>query len=181
MSDTAAAPLNPNLSPSFERARALSRILTLLFTLGFWLGFVLALCVPLLAIWPHAGSIRWGNDLIEFIGLSQAQRVGLLATAEIGMIPALFLLHHARRLFGCFSRGEVFSTASVTHIRSAGFWLVISTLAAMVAKIGLYSTHGVKADVELDVQGLVFGITTFIAAHVMAEARRIADENASIL
>ena len=28
---------------------------------------------------------------------------------------------------------------------------------------------------------LAFGIATFIAAHVMAEARRIADENASIL
>ena len=181
MSNSTATVLNPNLSPSFERARKLSSILAVVFTIGFWLGLVLALCVPLLAIWPHAGSVRWGNDLIEFIGLSPAQRVGLLATAEIGMIPALFLLHHARRLFGCFSHGEVFAGAPVSHIRAAGFWLVVSTLAAMVAKIGLYSTHGVKADVELDLQGLVFGIATFIAAHVMGEARRIADENASIL
>jgi len=28
---------------------------------------------------------------------------------------------------------------------------------------------------------LAFGVATFIAAHVMGEARRIADENASIL
>jgi hypothetical protein len=181
MSDSAAALLNPILSPSFQRARTLSRILAVLFTIGFWLGLVLALCVPLLAIWPQAGSIRWGNDLIEFMGLSPAQRVGLLAATEVGMIPALFLLHHARRLFGCFWRGEVFAAASVSHIRAAGFWLVVSALAAMVAKIGLYSTHGVKADVELDLQSLVFGIATFIAAHVMGEARRIADENASFL
>jgi len=44
-----------------------------------------------------------------------------------------------------------------------------------------YDSIAVKADVELDLQGLVFGIATFIAAHVMGEARRIADENASIL
>jgi hypothetical protein len=181
MSDSAATLPNPILSPSFQRARTLSRILAVLFTIGFWLGLVLALCVPLLAAWPQAGSIRWGNDLIEFTGLSPAQRVGLLATAEVGMIPVLFLLHHARRLFGCFWRGEVFAAASVSHIRAAGFWLVVSAFAAMVAKIGLYSTHGVKADVELDLRSLVFGIATFIAAHVMGEARRLADENASIL
>jgi hypothetical protein len=137
--------------------------------------------VPLLAVWPQAGSIRWGNDLIEFTGLSPAQRVGLLAATEVGMIPALFLLHHARRLFGCFWRGEVFAAASVSHIRAAGFWLVVSAFAAMVATIGLYSTHGVKADVELDLRSVVFGIATFIAAYVMGEARRIADENASFL
>ena len=182
MPESADALLNPNLSPSFNKARTLSRILAVLFTIGFWLALVLALCVPLLAIWPHAGSVKWDADLIiEFTGLSPAQRVGLLASVEAGMIPSLFLLHHARRLFGCFSRGEVFATTSVSHIRAAGLWLVVSVLATMAARIGIYAINHVQADVELNVQGLAFGIATFIAAHVMGEAQRIADDNASIL
>lgn len=181
MSQSAATLLNPSLSPSFERARLLSRILAVLFAIGFWLALSLALCAPILAIWPHAGSIQWDTELIKFTGLSSVQRVGLLAALEVGMVPAILLLHHARRLFGCFWRGEVFASASVSHIRAAGFWLVVSALTAMVTKIGIYSTHGIKADVELDMRSLLFGIGTFIAAYVMEEARRIADENASIL
>jgi hypothetical protein len=181
MRDSAAPLFNPNLSPSFDRARTLSRILAVLFAVCFWLALVLALCVPLLALWPHAGSIKWDPYLIAFTGLSPARRAGLLAAVEVGMIPYLFLLHHARRLFGCFWRGEVFAAASVSHIRAAGFWLIVSALAGMAAKIGIYSATNIKADVELDERSLVFGIATFIAAYVMAEARRIADENASIL
>ena len=181
MSDFTGALGNPYLSPSFDRARTLSRILAVLFTIGFWLALALAICVPPLAVWPHAGSIKWDTYLIEFTGLSTARRAWLLAAVEVGMIPYLFLLHHARKLFGCFWRGEVFAIASVSHIRAAGFWLVISALAGMAAKIGIYSATNIKTDVELDERSLVFGIVTFIAAYVMAEARRLADENASIL
>jgi hypothetical protein len=182
MSDTTMALLNPNLSPSFQRARTLSRFLVRLFTLFFWLIIIyLAVAFLLLALAPPGITLDWQDAMLPLGGHAPGDRLMGAIWLAVGVVPGLFLLHHARKLFGCFSRGEVFAVASVSHIRAAGFWLVVSALATLAAKMGLYTASCVQANVELDVQGLVFGVATFIAAYVMAEARRIADDNASIL
>jgi ABC-type multidrug transport system fused ATPase/permease subunit len=181
MSDTAASLLNPNLSPSFERARTLSRVLAVLFTIGFWLAVVVALAVPLLLVWPDIGSAKWDEDLAELARYSGRERLGIVVATLIGMIPSLFLLHHARRLFGRFARGEVFEPASVIHIRAIGLWLIVEAIAGTISQDLQAVMTGEEPQAPFMITTVIFGVATYIGAYVMAEARRIADENASIL
>lgn len=182
MTDISFAPEAPILSPTFQKARRLSRILARTFTVFFWLLLVyLALASFLMAVAPEGVSLDWQDAMLPIAGHTVGEHLLGAVSLMIGVLPGLFLLRHAQRLFACFARGDVFAAEPVAHIRAAGFWLVVSAIAAMIAKIGLNSASGTHGNIELDVQGLVFGAATFVAAHVMAEARRIADENASIL
>jgi hypothetical protein len=102
----------------------------------------------------------------------------------IRTLPALVLLHHAQRLFRLFARGEVFAPAPIHHIRVIGAWLIVWAFASTAGHIALNlatGAHPVIGHVQFEPPLLAFGIATTIAATVMAEARRIADENASIL
>ncbi len=91
--------------------------------------------------------------------------------------PALFLLYHAIRIFSSFAKGAVFAAKPIAHIRAAGFWTILWAFAPSAAQFILEHHIRMKFEPAL----LAFGIATFIAAHVMGEAQRIADENASIL
>jgi hypothetical protein len=177
MRDTAAALLNPNLLPSFERGRTLSGILRWCFTINFgitalWLAWVL-----ILPIWPQAASYSPDGTLASLAALPMPGRINAVAATIIRTAPALVLLRHAIQIFGCFARGEIFTATPITHIRAAGFWTVIWAFAPVLAEIVLQHQHIVKFNPPL----LAFGIATFIAAYVMGEGVRIADENASIL
>jgi hypothetical protein len=103
--------------------------------------------------------------------------------AAVGAIPILFLMHHARLLFRHFARGDVFAATAIAHIRAAGLWLIAYPFAGIAGGI-LVVASGVTHAVHHIVPGLwplATGVTTFIAAHVMAEAQRIAAENAEIV
>jgi len=165
------------LSPSFERARTLSNVLRWFFILNFgvtalWLAWVL-----ILPIWPQAASYSPDGSLASLAGLPMPGRINAVAATIIRTAPALVLLRHAVKIFGCFARGEVFTATPITHIRAAGFWTVIWAFAPALAEIVLQHQHIVKFNAPL----LAFGAATFIAAYVMGEAQRIANENASIL
>jgi len=183
MTDFSFAAEGPILSPGFDKARRLSRFLARTFAVFFWLVLVyLALASLLMAIAPEGVSLAWQDDtMLPLAGHTTGEHLLGAFSLAVGVLPGLFLLRHAQRLFECFARGEVFADRPVAHIRAAGFWLVVSAIAAMIAKIGLNSASGAHTNIELDIQSLVFGAATFVAAHVMAEARRIADDNASIL
>lgn len=174
--------VGPVLSPTFGKARRLSLWLARAFTVFFWLViFYLAIASLLMAFAPEGVSLDWQDAMLPLAGHTPGQHLLGGFSLAVGVLPGLFLLHHARKLFACFARGEVFAAEPVAHIRAAGLWLVVSAIAALFAKIGLNSASGTNNNVELDIQSLVFGAATFVAASVMAEARRIADENASIL
>jgi hypothetical protein len=104
-------------------------------------------------------------------------------------IPPLFILHHARRMFRYFKRGEVFGAAPIDHIRLTGLWLMISVPFTFVAQILLnlavrapdVAARTPRVYFDNNPVFLLFGLGIYVAAYVMAEARRIADENASIV
>jgi hypothetical protein len=165
------------LSPTFERARLLSNVLRWFFIINFWVTAVWLAGVPLLLIWPEAASYNLDGSLVSVAGLAMPERINAVAAVVVRTAPALVLLFHAIKVFGCFAKGEVFAAAPIAHIRAAGFWTIIWAFAPSVAQLILRHHITVKFEPPL----LAFGIATFIAAHVMGEARRIADENASIL
>jgi hypothetical protein len=180
MTDAAA----PILSPSFEQARSLSRLLSTAFAIFFYMTLFYLAVVGLLMFLRH-GSIGWEDAaLVPLDGHAIGARILGAFSLMVGVLPGLFMLHHARRLFGLFAQGEVFTAGAIAHVRAAGIWLVVSACAAGVAKIGLAIANGDPVQLTqhlVHLDSLAFGIATVIAAHVMAEAQRIADENASIL
>jgi hypothetical protein len=180
------------LSPDFERARKLSRIMAVLFTIAFWLTLaatILALAIPLDPIIERGGHGGVGHGTIGFDtltlsleGLSVSQCLLVMLAFEITILPLVFLMHHARRLFSHFARGEVFAVAAITHIQAAGLWLIVSFFSPIAGGI-LLLAGGMAAGQPIGpgLWPLGTGVVTFIAAHVMAEARRIADDNAGII
>jgi hypothetical protein len=170
------------LSPAFDRARSLSRLLSTLFAIGFGLTLFYLVVVAVLMVVPLAKNIGWEDSaMVPLAGHSLGARIVGAFFLMVGVLPGLFLLVHARRLFSGFAHGDVFTAGAIAHVRALGLWLVISAFATLVAKLGLAAASGQHLDAGLKIDTLVFGIATFVAAHVMAEARRIADENASIL
>ena len=91
-------------------------------------------------------------------------------------------MHHARRLFGHFARGEVFTAAAIGHIRATGVWLIVSFFAAIAGRIILAASGVPQTSQSSDgLWPLLTGIATTIAAYVMAEAQRIASDHAEII
>lgn len=178
----ALAPPAPTLSPAFDRARMLSRLMAVLFTIAFWLSAVILACLPAMLIWPLAGSINLGGTIVSFADLTRQQHVLAFLAVVVNLVPALFLLHHTRRVFGAFAQSQVFAPLTIAHIRSTGIWLVAcffggATTVPLMIGAGLHE----PGQLPLDFWPLVIGITTFIAAHVMTEAARIAADHAEIV
>ena len=79
-------------------------------------------------------------------------------------------------------RGEVFTSAAIANIRAASLWMLAVAFATSIdqftfnAVVGL-GAHGLSFNPAM----LFFGLCTYVAAYVMAEARRIADDNASFV
>lgn len=159
MSDALEIPANPPLSPGFDKARRLSRILSAILAVGFILiivamvGFTLYMAAP---------------GLQEFIAGLAKKPIPPVGWGKYGLVilhavPSLLALHYARRLFARFADGEVFSLATIEVMRRAALWIVVSGLVPPQAST------------------LVVGMATYVAAYVMAEARRLADDSAGIV
>ena len=186
MSETMTFATTP--SPGFTRARKLSRFMAVIFTIGFGVTLLVAVLIlgtplePIIDPGGH-GVIEGYSDLkVSLDGLSMAQCAWVMLAMEMTILPVLFLLHHARRVFGHFAKGEIFVLPVIVHIRQAGLWLFISFFANIASHVALAAaklipngqTHG-------STWPLLIGVTTTIAAYVMEEARRIAADNAEIV
>ena len=177
MSPSADSLLNPSLSPSFERARILSKTLWWFFVINFGVTALWLASVPLAMIWPEAARYNIDGSLVSLVDQPMPGRLYTVAAILVRPLPALVLLYNAIKVFGGFAKGEVFAARPIAHIRACGFSIIIWAFAPSAAQFILEHHVRIKFEPAL----LAFGVTTFIAAYVMGEARRIADENASIL
>lgn len=175
----------PQLSPGFDNARRVSRVLAYLLALGFRVTLVWQIAMAALLVWPTAGSLVQGATVIPAAHLSSGARAAAIIAILLGTVPSLVVLQHARRVFAPFANGEVFGSPAITHIRLAGFWLIVCAFASAAGQVlfTIVATTKPAFAAALDFRPLllVFGIATYAAAYVMAEARRIADDNASIV
>jgi hypothetical protein len=182
----------PQTSTSFAKAQTISRILATLLAIGFWfmvvVGIVLVGAWLAMAIWPlfsplPDGTLAWMNSpKIPIPSLSFVNKLGVMATILLRLGPAVVALDFGRRVFGRFARGEVFTTGTYADIRAASLWMMVAALTSSIdqlvfnVSVGL-GAHGLSFNPEL----LFFGLCIYVAAFVMAEARRIAEDNASIV
>lgn len=115
-----------------------------------------------------------------------------LVALPFALIPALIAtwgLLALARLFRGFTQGDVFSATSLralNQVTTALFWNVLSAFALELPVSYFLSAHNGHHDISLtlgsgDVQLLFLAGVAFVIARVMAEARRVADENASFV
>ena len=173
------------LSPGFSRAKKLSRVMAVIFTIAF-LVMLFALIASLVSVIiqrPNTGlGLFYGKLIVPLSNLRGWRAAGVMAGVALLLVPTVLTLHHTRKLFGCFARGEVFAVKPIAHIRGAGLWLTTSFFTDS-AGIMLLHYCGVATPVSPIgfLVALFTGIATTIAAYVMEEARRIAADNAEIV
>lgn len=166
MSETMSTSPAPLLSPGFDKAKRLSRILAVLFAVGFWVTLLFVVCVSLIAMWPE-GFEQLKSAIksvaprpVDFPVAKRWAATGIVCAA---MIPILGVFESARRVFGRFADGDVFSLKTIDGMRTTAIWLIIA---------GIVPPRPLL---------LIVGIAAFVAAYVMAEATRLADDSASIV
>jgi hypothetical protein len=185
MRESIGLPADPQLSQGFDKARRISRALAFLLHVGFWVTLAWLIATAVLVVVPQAGSLVQGATAIPAGNLSPIRRSIAMFAILLGTAPSLEILYHARRLFAHFAKGEVFASAAIAHLRFAGLWLIVSAFAAAAAQVLFNILVATKpafaSSLEFRPLLLVFGVATYVAAYVMAEARRIAEDNASIV
>ncbi|HTT06121.1 MAG TPA: hypothetical protein VMF64_12610 [Steroidobacteraceae bacterium] len=178
-------------APGLHRARKLSRILAACLGIGFCavalVGIVLVGVMLFGAtIWPHLlpadAKLAFDSQGISIHSLSLAQKLGVLLTFLLRFGPSAAALYFGRRIFLKLGRGEVFTSSIVTDMRAAALWMIAAAFARSVDRF-IFSLslgrgpHGLSFSPEI----LFFGVCTYVAAYVMAEARQLAEDNASIV
>jgi Na+-driven multidrug efflux pump len=173
------------ISPQLSRA---SRIMA-------WLSVIGAVLNPAVVVacflFPHATRVldihfgHLGAELVDAVPLEY--RIGAMLCALVPSAIASWGLIALAGLFRCFVAGQVFSAQSLralSHVTMALFWNVLAAF-LMQAPISIlltyYLGHGHR-EISLslgsdDVQVLFVAGVAYVIARVMAEARRIADEN----
>ena len=158
MTESPEIPAAPALSPRFDKARRLSKIRVIALTACLVLSVVALLAFTGYMLSP---------DLQTFV----AERFHKIPPihhhkyffALVAAVPYGLALIFARKLFARFAAGEVFTPATIGIMRTAAVWLTVSGF------------------IPFQPLTLIAGIATYVAAYVMEEACRIADDSASIV
>jgi hypothetical protein len=179
--------IQPAMPQSFDRARRISLVIVLLFDIALWVASALFVVVPIILLFflPNVAAFSANMsrviaaELAKYSGqffadLSIGRRLLLTVDFLVAMAPTLFILFHGRRLFAGFARGQVFTEASIAHLKALGFWLIVS------AVFGLF-VHMFFFAIAATLLPFLYGAMTYVAAYIMAEARRIAADNAEIV
>jgi hypothetical protein len=155
-------------------------------------------------IWPAAVVLhfldpdylhaRGANSAIEVLQLLSGaipleDRVLALACYAVPTAMAVWGLFSLARLFRSFARGEVFSPAALGALDHIAIAIALNVATSFVAQLPIsyfltrnYPGHhgslslGIPDFVLLFVAG-----ATYVVARVIAEAKRVADENASFV
>jgi len=164
-----------------------------------WLSLLGAVIVPAIVIvcflFPDSMRIldirlnHLGIDLIAAVPLRD--RLSALPFALLPAAIASFGLVALARLFRGFAAGQIFSASALralSQVTAALFWNVLAAF-VMQAPISFFLTYYRGAghrEISLgfgsdDVQVLFVAGATYVIARVMAEARRLADENESFV
>jgi hypothetical protein len=164
-----------------------------------WLSMAAVAIIPLVTaaifLFPDATAImdvrfsHLGAPLTSAVPL--ANRVGALLCEIVPVAIAVWGLLALTRLFRLFAKGEVFSAAALkalSQVAAALFWNVLASFIAQ-APISYFLTAANppgQGNISLslgsdDVEVLFLAGVALVIARVMAEARHMADENASFV
>lgn len=178
-------------SPAFGRLVRLSRFMEI----AIWIGIVLigglALVAMIIPGWTRNVALAKLGEAGEYLPITPFGQAmaGLVLAIPVGVM--IYGLLAARRMFGEFSRGEVFTESAANHLR-----LFAATVLAQ-APLGPLTAAGFSAALSLgnpperralmiafstnDYFALIVGGVLFAAATLMREAAKLDRENKSFV
>ena len=164
-----------------------------------WLSLTGAVLQPavtaLCFIWPASTiglDIHFSHvDAATMLGVPLSERLLAMVFALMPALIATWGLVSLARLFQAFVRGEIFSLPALralSNVTTALFWNVIAGLLVQVPITYLLTMHNPPGHRAIslgfgsdDIEMLFLAGVTFVIARVMAEARRVAEENAGFV
>jgi DUF2975 family protein len=179
------------VSPSTKLAR-LSRTMSVLALIGM---AIVPVVVAAAFLYPKFSEALMLN--MSHVGMKLTASVPLgdrllaLACEAVSAGLTIWALWSLNRLFANYAQGRVFSAEPIAHLNHVATALFLSVLTdfVMEAPISYFLTrHGPPGHREIslsfgsgDVAWLFIAGTVLVIARVMAEARRMADENAAFV
>jgi len=143
---------------------------------------------------PDATQAQGFNSEIEGLkvlsdAIPLSDRLIALACYALPTGLAIWALLSVARLFRSFAQGQVFSKAALTSLHRIAIALALNVLTGFVAQIPVsyfltrdYPGHrGALGFGVADVVLLFVAGATYVFARVLADAKRVADENASFV
>ena len=171
------------------KVRGWATALSILSYLGF-AGLIVLLAVAIL-FFDLPFEIRDAAGIASDASLSPFHRMSVAAIGAIPMIAMLYVLWHMGQLFGRYAKGETLTAACANHIQNIGTGLLVAAILGIftrTAQITLASLGNPPGErvVVIGLQGadygqLLAGGLMLMIGWVMADAVRIADENASFV
>lgn len=180
------AAITSQLSPGFHRARSLSRVLAVLLGIGFWFTTIVGAALigtVLLArtFLPADAAFAFNSPPFYISSLSLVGNLGIVLSLLLRFGPSAAALYFGRRVFVGFAKGAVFASATIADIRATSLSMVAVALATSIDQFVFNLSIGRMGGATFNPEILFFGLCAYVCAYVMAEARRLADDNASIV
>ena len=170
----------------------LSRVMSVLSLIG-----MIVIPALVISVFLHPDTIQFlmlrldhlGTDLTGRIPLQY--RIDALVCEAVPLGFSVWAMWSLRQLFANYARGEVFSPEPLRHLNNVANALFLGVLAdfVMQAPISFLLTwylgpHNRSISLSFgtnDAAWLFIAGTVLVIARVMAEARRVADENAAFV
>src|ERR1039457_6191488 len=161
-------PMRPENEAKLRKIRRISDVLRWVckgFLALIVIGFVIA-TVALLA--NRGGSIGYFDVWFRIGDLGPGGRMLVLAMGTVTSAVWVWCIYQLHQLFGCYSRGEIFTRAAVSHLRLMGvacvLWGVTKVLWAGVARA--LSTQPM-APAQVSAEIIPIGIIVIVVAWFM--------------
>ena len=178
-------------SPAFDRLVRLSHLMEIAISIGIALIGGLALAAMIIPDWTRNVALAKLGEAGEILPITPFGQfaAGLVLAVPVGVM--IYGLLAAGRMFGEFSRGEVFTESAANHLR------IFAASVLAQAPLGPLTAAGLSAALSLgnpperrflaiafstnDYFALIVGGVLFVAATLMREAARLDRENKSFV
>jgi len=181
-----------------EKIKKFSRVIRAASQIVFWGVVALMAVVFLMLILPKNVLLSFFGDnarltILELdVPLSQ---LDVIPKTVVGMMlvfaffPFLFGLHHFIRLFRLYEQGKIFSGENIAQFRIMGWVLILYfplSVSIDILKFLLYAHLNQRMNIVLNFSSknfgyLIVGVAVLLIARIMAEAKKLQDEQDLIL
>ncbi len=178
--------------PTPSKLRTASTVMAWLSLAG---AVLLAAAVPLTFLVPNPslsfgahGKLAFMDDAVT-AAIPLANRALAMMVAAVPTALAVWALVTLFRLFRFYAAGKVFEVAPLkclNRVTSLSFWFVLTKIVAESVKNYILQSAAGHGSISLSISTSEFGMlflagVALVITRVMAEAKRLADENATFI
>lgn len=168
--------MRPEIQAKLQKIRKVSILLraicTVLLVLVTFTGLGCVVCVTF-----GVGGVNYDNAIFGTAGLTLSHRLVLGAVTALTWAVLFKCLYHLYRLFGNYTRGEIFTRESVGHLRQFGIacllWGVMGFLWILSLAISAHPTKTFQGHAD----SFVIGAVIIVIAWFMDMAVDLREEN----